>query len=129
MIVTVPLRVLIVDDEPGIQRIFKHALLNYGFAVETAGEVGEALAWLDAARFDVVVSDIHMPAKNGIEFLAAAHAKYPALPIIVMTGRPSDDLLRDASAHGAYRYLVKPVMPSALRTVIESAVGKRQASV
>jgi DNA-binding NtrC family response regulator len=117
-----PRRILVVDDEPGIQRIFKSALGNYGFVTEVAGNADDAMLCLERGSFDVVVTDVNMPGCDGIAFLRRCRERHADVPIIVMSGRPSDAVMSSALVAGAYRYLVKPVMPSALRHVIESAI-------
>jgi CheY-like chemotaxis protein len=118
-----PRRILVVDDEPGIQRIFKRALANYGLVAEVAGNADEAMTRLEGGAFDVIVTDVNMPGADGIAFLRICRERYPHIPVIVMSGRPSDAVMTRALVAGAYRYLVKPVMPSALRQVIESAIA------
>ena len=124
MAAAAPRRVLIVDDEPGIQRIFKNALANYGFVTEVASDGKEALDHIARATFDVIVCDVHMPGIGGIDFLRLLREGHAGIPVILMTGKPSDDLERHAAEHGAFRCLIKPIMPSALREVIERAVAK-----
>ena len=114
-----------VDDEPGIQRIFERALNNYGYVTKVAGDGHQALAYLERERFDVVVTDVNMPGGDGITFLRMLRKRDATLPVIVMTGRPLDSVMTLAAQAGAFRYIVKPIMPSTLREVIESALARR----
>jgi DNA-binding NtrC family response regulator len=118
-------RVLLIDDEQAILKIYKRALGNYGIIAEGVCSGKEALEQVAVGSFDVVVSDVHMPECDGLDLIRAIHKRHPELPIIVMSGKPTDDAQSRALGDGAFRYLVKPVMPSALRSVIESAVRGR----
>jgi DNA-binding NtrC family response regulator len=118
-----PCRVLVVDDEAGIRRIFALAIANYGFVVDCAESSSGALRMLERETYDVIVSDVHMPSGDGIDFLGLVRERGVHTPVIVMSGRPSADGKARALARGAFRYMVKPVMPSELRQVIESAVA------
>src|SRR5665213_3517516 len=97
-----PRRILVVDDEPGIQRIFKSALANYGVVTEVAGTVDEAMRCLERGPFDVVVTDVNMPHVDGIAFLCRCREEYSHIPVVVMSGRPSDALMSRALVAGAY---------------------------
>jgi CheY-like chemotaxis protein len=118
-------RVLLVDDEQAILRIYKTALGNYGFITEGVSDGKEALARLATTSFDVVVSDVHMPRYDGLELCRVIHELHPNLPVIVISGRPTDGAQARAIGDGAFKYLIKPVMPSVLRSVIEGAIRGR----
>jgi CheY-like chemotaxis protein len=115
-------RILLVDDEPGLLRIFHTALRIYGYEVAGCTSASEALERLAQGGFDLVLSDVNMPKCGGIELLQMIRKLHPSLPVIVMTGRPSADVERRAVEHGASSYLVKPIMPANLRSAIESAL-------
>ncbi len=117
-----PPRVLVVDDEAGIRRIFSTALANYGFVVDTAESSAEALRFLDRGSYDAIVSDVHMPSVDGVDLLGLIRARV-STPVILMSGQPSLEGKARALAGGAFRYMIKPVMPSELRVVLESASG------
>ena len=121
-----PLRILVLDDEPGILRMFQTALANYGYVTEAASDATAALELLAQRRFDVVVTDVHMPGCGGIDFLRRLRERCGPIPVIVMTGRASDETSTQARELGAFRCLTKPVMPRTLRDVIESATRPRQ---
>jgi DNA-binding response OmpR family regulator len=119
--------VLVVDDEAGIRRIFSTALTNYGFVVDTADSSPEALRFLDRGTYDAIVSDVHMPGVDGVDLLGLIRARV-STPVILMSGRPSLEGKVRALAGGAFRYMIKPVMPSELRIVLESAIGTDRAA-
>ena len=124
--VTAGLRILLVDDEPSILRMFRTALANYGYATEQALTVSHALGLLEAGAFDAVVSDVNMPDGGGFDLLAAMRARGLRVPVIIMTGKPAATLSKRAETEGAWRAVVKPVMPATLRDLIETIVSERK---
>jgi two-component system response regulator GlrR len=115
-------RILLVDDEPGLLRIFHTALKIYGYEVAGCTSAAEALERLGQETFDLVLSDVNMPKCGGLELLQMIRKLHPMLPVIVMTGRPSPEVERKALEHGAQGFLVKPIMPANLRAAIEAAL-------
>jgi DNA-binding NtrC family response regulator len=119
-----PYRVLLVDDEPGILRMFRTALENYGYVTEEAANIADAFTRLGASSFDAVVSDVNMPGGGGFELLTAMRARKIGVPVIIMTGKPPVDYAKQAHVAGAWRALIKPVMPTRLRETIEAVVNE-----
>jgi EAL domain-containing protein (putative c-di-GMP-specific phosphodiesterase class I)/CheY-like chemotaxis protein len=118
--------VLVADDEEGLREVYSQALLDAGLEVELASDTRAALQALDAASFDIVVSDIHMPGLDGIDFLKAIHDRDPDLPVILVTGQPSLDTAIRAMEHGAVQYLVKPVKMDVLVKAVERGLTLRR---
>lgn len=116
-------RVLVVDDEEGIRTTFTAFLQAEGFEAHGAGGVDEALALLSREHWDVVVSDIAMPVRNGMELLELAHELTPEIKVILVTGRPSVDSAAEAVRAKAFDYLTKPVSRSALVRSVRSAAN------
>jgi EAL domain-containing protein (putative c-di-GMP-specific phosphodiesterase class I) len=115
--------VLLVDDEAGVLLMLKTTLRRHGFDTTQASGGREALEHLEkGTRFDVIVSDIHMPNFDGLRFLRSVRESDLDVPVILMTGNPSIESSSSALEYGAFRYLLKPVMPAALKDVIEHAV-------
>lgn len=113
-----PLRVLVVDDEPLILRVFSRALSRAGMVAQTASTGAAALAALDQAEVDVVVTDISMPEMDGVELLAGVRKRDPDVPIILVTGNPSVETAMKAVEYGALRYLCKPISDADLTQVV-----------
>jgi two-component system response regulator AtoC len=101
--------VLVVDDEPAIRQVLSAAIRKAGYAVESAGSAGEALAALDKAPYDVVLSDVFMPVTDGIELLKQARARGHTATFIMVTAFASVDSAIDAIKAGAWDYITKPV--------------------
>ncbi len=102
------LRVLVVEDEPGIRDFLERGLTNAGFIITTAadGIAGEQLAL--AETFDAIVLDLMLPGRSGLEVLASVRGGKPNVPVLVLTarGRVADRV--GALEAGAIDYLVKP---------------------
>jgi CheY-like chemotaxis protein len=79
-------RVLVVDDEPAIRRVIARALTAEGHVVRTAGDGGEALALLEVAPADVVLTDLRMPGLDGVELGARLARDFAGTRVIVMSG-------------------------------------------
>jgi two-component system response regulator AtoC len=116
------IRVLVVDDEPAICRMFSTALKQDGYTALAAGSAEEALRILSREPVDVVVSDVHMPGADGLTLLRQVRARHPRIAFIVVTGRPSramEGVVIEAGAH----LMLKPVMPETLRNAIGRALA------
>ncbi len=100
--------ILLVEDEPGIVDFVRRGLLAEGFAVEAEldGIEGERRALNDS--FDLIVLDLMLPGRGGLEVLASLREAKPSLPVIVLTARgETEDRVVGLDA-GAVDYLVKP---------------------
>jgi two-component system KDP operon response regulator KdpE len=101
-------RVLVVDDEPGIRKVVRDALERAGHEVETAGDGDEAIPLLESREFDLLVTDLAMPRRGGLELVRAAREGGAALPILVLTVRQEErEKVRLLDA-GADDYVTKP---------------------
>jgi CheY-like chemotaxis protein len=78
-------KIMVVDDEPNIRRLFRDELEDAGYEIEQAGDGAEALAELQRTNPDLVILDLRMPELNGLEFLERARRIRPNLPVIVCT--------------------------------------------
>lgn len=115
-------RVLLVDDDPAVLRVYEKTLAGRGMTVETACNGKEARERVKSGSFDVIVSDISMPEMTGIEFLKAVRADDLDVPVILITGEPDLESASRAVEYGAFRYMAKPVGAPELReTVIRAA--------
>ncbi len=103
-------RVLIADDEPNIRKNIRDVLGRFGCVCTTATNGYEACSLLDQDPFDLVVSDIKMPYRNGYEIFAAAQRTREGMPVVLMTGfgyDPQHSIVR-ASQEGLSTVLFKP---------------------
>jgi DNA-binding NtrC family response regulator len=101
-------RILVVEDDPGLRFTMTDSLEEAGFCVAAAEDGAEAVRLLGAETFDIVVTDIRLPGKDGIEVLKGAKAKIPSPSVIVITGYGSIESAVAAMKLGAEDYLTKP---------------------
>jgi CheY-like chemotaxis protein len=107
-------RVLVIDDNPDLRLTLQALLEREGFRVSTAGDGEEGLRLQRAAPFDVVVTDIFMPGKEGIETIDEIRRQFPQTKIIVVTGGSSSGKLNYAQIArqiGATKAFMKPFSP------------------
>lgn len=104
-----PVRILHVDDDPAFAELVATYLERENDRFEVLTEPGPdaALARLDEADVDCVVSDYDMPECNGIEFLTAVREEYPDLPFVLFTGKGSEAVASDAISAGVTDYIQK----------------------
>jgi CheY-like chemotaxis protein len=107
-------RVVVVDDELPVMQLCARVLELDGHQVDgfTRGE--EALARLSRAPADLLVVDYRMPGLTGLELARRARAVRPGLPVVLITGHGSADVLAEAAAVGVDRVLLKPFTPNEL---------------
>ena len=98
----------IIDDDRSIRWVFEKALTREGLAFKSFSTTSAALAALDHEPPQVVVSDIRMPAGSGLDLLKELKARYPDLPVIIMTAYSDLESAVAAFQGGAYEYLPKP---------------------
>jgi len=117
-------RILIVDDEAGIREMFAE-YLSEGFECKTASSAEEALIELTIQSYALVISDMRMPGRNGVELLRAITARYPETPVIIISGVDRPQRVRDALRLGAVDYLIKPCELGTLTHSVERALERR----
>lgn len=118
-----PLRALVVDDEPIVEKRLKPVLEKLGLEVETFGDPALALARFSEAPFDIVVSDVRMKGIGGVTLLERVRSLSPRCKVILITGYPSPEVAAEAMAKGAFDYLAKPLRTDHLREVVERAMA------
>jgi CheY-like chemotaxis protein len=120
--------VLVVDDELALGRACARILERGGHRVVTTTDGIRAWELFGGGGFDVVVCDVVMPGMSGLELLRAAHERDGDVPVVLVTGNPTDQDAEDAAAGGALMYLTKPIDPRVLLQVVEHAWRLRRRS-
>ena len=110
------LLILVVDDEPDVEELFRQQFrrdLRAGrFAIEFAQSAAAALENIAAAKdrsLILVLSDINMPGMDGLDLLRAVKAQRPELPVMMVTAYGDDERRRRAAEYGAFEFVTKPV--------------------
>lgn len=102
------MRVLVVEDERKIADFIRRGLTEQGYAVDVAHDGEEALGWPEVADFDVMLLDVMLPGRNGVEVCRTLRERGVRLPILMLTARDAvEDRVRGLDS-GADDYLVKP---------------------
>src|SRR6185295_246857 len=116
--------ILIVDDESAVRGLFA-SFLGESYECETAASADEALAVLANRTFALVISDMMMPGRNGVELLREVKMRYPETAVIMISGIDRPQRVRDALRVGASDYLIKPCDLDVLTLSVERALERR----
>jgi len=119
---------LIVDDSSVMRKIVERALRQAGICLGEVFEASsgvEALKLLEQKRVDLILSDINMPAMDGLEFLRQLRTQNlaPDVPVVMITTESSEEHVRDAIAAGAQGYIRKPFTPDQVKDRILPLFG------
>src|SRR6266545_2495465 len=100
--------ILIVEDETKVAQALREGLEREGYAVTVARTGEEGYYLLDARSFDLVVLDLMLPGRSGLEILGTLRARDRGIPVLILTARDTVRVRVDAPDTGADDYLVKP---------------------
>ncbi|MGH0032989.1 MAG: sigma-54-dependent transcriptional regulator [Myxococcota bacterium] len=116
-------RILIVDDEEGIRRSLEGILEDEGFATATASDGEEAIGWIEEqGEPDLVLLDIAMPGRDGVEILVELSERFPQLPVVMMSGHGTIETAVRTTRHGAYDFVEKPLSIDKLLLTLQHAL-------
>lgn len=118
-------RILVVDDEAIVRTIFS-SFLEDKYPCDTASSSDEALALLAKTTYALVMSDIQMPGRNGVELLREIRSRYPDTAVIMVSGIDRPQRIRDALHQGAVDYLTKPCDMDVLGFSVDRALERRE---
>jgi len=113
-------RILVVEDNTGMREMLATVLREGGYEVTTAGSVAEGLAWLARESFSLILSDLQLPDRDGIDF--CREARPAGIPFLILTAFGSIEKAVAAVKEGAADFLTKPIDPDYLRLVIEKNI-------
>lgn len=119
-------KILVVDDDVDVLRVLQLFLERAGYEVTTVDDGNEAVARYSAEPHDLVITDIVMPEKEGIETIADLRALNPSLPIVAISGGGrigAQDYLTWVKRCGVEHTFIKPIDRTALLEVVEQLVG------
>ncbi len=116
--------ILVVDDDPNIRKILKDLLDKEGFHVLTAPDVDKALTTLDEQDLELIVTDLKMPGKSGMDLVTLVKDRKPATPVIMVTAYGDIEAAVAAMKRGAYDFITKPFDENELLNVIKKALSE-----
>jgi two-component system response regulator AtoC len=115
-------KILVIDDDKIIRKLFKIALVKAGYKVIEAENGSDGLLQIHAERPDLVITDYQMPGMNGLEVLAEVRKLKFKVPVIMLTGYGDVVLTIKSIQQGAFEFLEKPVKPEVLQSTIKKAL-------
>ena len=115
-------RILVVDDDVNILRVFRKILEKEGFTVETAETGKDAIKKIKKAKFNLCIVDVKLPDMDGTEFLLKLPNESKVIKIIV-TGFSTIEVGKKAADYGADDFLVKPVKAEELIATVRERLG------
>ena len=119
-------RILVVEDDEGIQELLVEALPRWGYEPVIADNGKMGLETFQSQNFAIVITDVRMPEMDGLTMLKTIRKQDPKVPIIVITGYPSVDSAVESLVEGADYYLVKPINMVDLEAKIQKSFEKRK---
>ncbi|WP_298615266.1 sigma-54 dependent transcriptional regulator [uncultured Odoribacter sp.] len=122
-------KILLVDDDTTFCLMLKTWLSKRNFDVDEVFSCEAALKSLAAQKYDVVLTDLRLPDKDGIFLLKSIKANYPATQVILMTGYADIRTAVESIKAGAFDYVSKPVIPEEILKKIEDALAKKNPAI
>ena len=119
-------RILIVDDEASIRRLVSMKLSGEGYECEEAGNAEQALDKLTREPVSLVLLDIKMPGKSGIELLPEIKARFPGTAVVMATATTDINIGIECMKQGAYDYITKPFDLEDIGYSVHRALEKRR---
>ena len=119
-------RILLVDNDAIVRDSLGGFLAGEGYEVTAVSRVGEAVGRLSGGRYDLVISDVSLPQRDGMDLLRHVRENHRDVPVVLVTDYGTVESAVEAIKLGAYDYLTKPVIDDDVRQVVERALAQRQ---
>src|SRR5688572_4371173 len=118
-----PSSILLVDDDRLILTVIQQGLTEAGYSVTTAQSADESMAAVRAKRPDLVILDVLMPERSGLQLGRQLRAELD-VPFIFLSASGKEDTVREAAVIGAISYLVKPIEVARLIPAVQAALAR-----
>ncbi len=122
-------KILVIDDDQGIQFFLREALTKKGYQVDSATSAETAISKVKQGTFSLILLDVRLPEMSGIDAIKKLHEQAPRAPIIIMTAYGSKDLALKAIKEGAYDFFTKPIKLDEFLIIIKRALEKRRLQI
>ncbi len=119
-------RILVVDDEEFIRDLLKDILTHKGYDALSTEDYAGALEILDQTEVDLILADIILSGKTGIDLLETVKTRGLHAPVIMVTGQPQIDTVMESLRLGAFDYVTKPIQTQPLMAAVKKAVKHKQ---
>ena len=124
---TIPLKILVADDEEGIRNLVSHWLERDGYTLHSVPNASEARRYLESHTVDLVITDVVMPDGDGFELIADLRKRHPQAKIVAMSGDgqyiEGEECLNLARGLGAHATVPKPFNRDQLQAGIDRALA------
>ncbi len=120
-------KILVVDDDENMRVALKEALMRSGYGVDIAADPTSGMRMMDANPYRLVVTDVRMPKKSGLELLSEIKEKHPQTAVILITAYGTIDTAVEALKNGADDYLLKPFSADTLDEVVKRVLDGGEA--
>ncbi len=118
--------ILIVEDKESMAQMLRATLETEGYQCETASDGNEAVSLIKKEAFDLIISDLKLPGKDGLEVLRAAQEEDASLPVIIMTAFGTIETAVQAIKEGAFDFITKPFDMDHLLVLIRRALEQKR---
>lgn len=115
-------KVLVIDDVEGVRKSIQLGLRGLGYEVSTAGTYAEGLGLAASDSFDVILCDLKLPDKSGVEIIKALKESGLTTPVVAISGFIDGGIVRGAMDAGAVAYLPKPFSKGDLVALLASVI-------
>ena len=123
------IRILVVDDEAVIRMTLLRILQKHGYHCYDAENVDSALRVLEQEPVELVLSDIQMPGKSGVDLVRAMQDRIPDIAVVMVTGVDDSGVAMECIGLGAYGYVLKPIQTNAILVAVGSALRRRMLEI
>lgn len=117
-------KILVVDDQESVREGLASVLTALGHSVDQAGDAESALQHALTTSPDLIIIDLNLPGRSGLEFVADLQERGEDATLIVLTGHGSIDSAIEATRRGVFDYLLKPIDPARFESVIERGLER-----
>jgi DNA-binding NtrC family response regulator len=118
------MRILVVDDEPIVLNCCQRILEDQGHTVRLVGGANEAIAAMEAEPAEILLVDIKMPTRDGIDLIREIKERWPKVSVIVMTGYSTPETIRKSRSVRADEFIDKPFTPEELLEKLRAIISK-----
>ncbi|MEE4354858.1 MAG: response regulator [Desulfococcaceae bacterium] len=119
------MNILIVDDDPIVVESCRRILEPEGISVRKAGNAVQAVEILEQeSNFDLILTDVKMPGKDGFQLLSHIRKTFPMMPILMMTGYLTPETIEKGRSGGAEGFIAKPFTPEELIKAVEDILSE-----
>lgn len=118
--------ILIVDDDEVVRLSHLRSLRGPAWNVEAAWDGSQAISAMERRPFDVVLLDLRMPGADGLSVLRTIKQRWPESEVVIITGYPTIESIKEAVRLGASDYLAKPVGPDDVVNATNGAIARKR---